>query len=173
VPVAIALISGASSYELPWGNIMAASVIVTVPLIVLVLIFQRAIVSGLTAGAVRAAVTGGFGRSIAAASRRDLPSVWGRWRATPGGGVSMLANEVARSGEPGRKVGRVGSTSRRMVAVSSSKGRCAGKHVTSPAGPRGQCSSFRCSMIVRLRQDRRRGDCRRRPPRSGVQVEIE
>jgi trehalose/maltose transport system permease protein len=53
VPVAIALISGASTYELPWGNIMAASVIVTVPLIVLVLIFQRAIVSGLTAGAVK------------------------------------------------------------------------------------------------------------------------
>jgi trehalose/maltose transport system permease protein len=53
VPVAIALISGASSYELPWGNIMAASVIVTVPLIVLVLIFQRRIVSGLTAGAVK------------------------------------------------------------------------------------------------------------------------
>jgi len=53
VPVAIALISGASSYELPWGNIMAASVIVTVPLIVLVLFFQRRIVSGLTAGAVK------------------------------------------------------------------------------------------------------------------------
>ena len=53
VPVAIALISGASSHELPWGNIMAASVIVTVPLIVLVLIFQRRIVSGLTAGAVK------------------------------------------------------------------------------------------------------------------------
>ncbi|UDM17218.1 carbohydrate ABC transporter permease [Vogesella sp. XCS3] len=53
VPVAIALISGASSYELPWGNIMAASVTVTVPLIVLVLIFQRQIVSGLTAGAVK------------------------------------------------------------------------------------------------------------------------
>ncbi len=53
VPVAIALISGASSYELPWGNIMAASVIVTVPLIILVLIFQRRIVSGLTAGAVK------------------------------------------------------------------------------------------------------------------------
>jgi len=53
VPVAIALISGASSYELPWGNIMAASVVVTVPLIVLVLIFQRRIVSGLTAGAVK------------------------------------------------------------------------------------------------------------------------
>jgi trehalose/maltose transport system permease protein len=53
VPVAIALISGASQYELPWGNIMAASVVVTVPLIVLVLIFQRRIVSGLTAGAVK------------------------------------------------------------------------------------------------------------------------
>lgn len=53
VPVAIALISGASQHELPWGNIMAASVIVTVPLIVLVLIFQRRIVSGLTAGAVK------------------------------------------------------------------------------------------------------------------------
>jgi trehalose/maltose transport system permease protein len=53
VPVAIALISGASSFELPWGNIMAASVIVTVPLIVLVLIFQRRIVSGHTAGAVK------------------------------------------------------------------------------------------------------------------------
>lgn len=53
VPVAIALISGASSHELPWGNIMAASVIVTLPLLILVLIFQRRIVSGLTAGAVK------------------------------------------------------------------------------------------------------------------------
>lgn len=53
VPVAIALISGASTHELPWGNIMAASVIVTVPLIVLVLVFQRRIVAGLTAGAVK------------------------------------------------------------------------------------------------------------------------
>lgn len=53
VPVAIALISGAGQYELPWGTIMAASVIVTVPLIVMVLIFQRRIVSGLTAGAVK------------------------------------------------------------------------------------------------------------------------
>jgi trehalose/maltose transport system permease protein len=53
VPVAIALISGATAFELPWGNIMAASVIVTVPLIILVLIFQRRIVSGLTAGAVK------------------------------------------------------------------------------------------------------------------------
>ena len=53
VPVAIALISGASEFELPWGNIMAASVLVTVPVIVLVLIFQRKIVAGLTAGAVK------------------------------------------------------------------------------------------------------------------------
>ena len=53
VPVAIALISGGSQFELPWGQIMAASVIVTVPLVVLVLVFQRRIVSGLTAGAVK------------------------------------------------------------------------------------------------------------------------
>lgn len=53
VPVAIALITGASEYELPWGNIMAASAIVTVPLIVLVLVFQRRLVAGLTAGAVK------------------------------------------------------------------------------------------------------------------------
>ncbi|WP_343079934.1 carbohydrate ABC transporter permease [Ostreiculturibacter nitratireducens] len=53
VPVAIALLSGASQYETPWGTIMAASVIVTVPLVVLVLIFQRKIVAGLTAGGVK------------------------------------------------------------------------------------------------------------------------
>jgi trehalose/maltose transport system permease protein len=53
VPVAIALISGATQFDIPWGNIMAASVVVTVPLIVLVMIFQRRIVSGLTAGAVK------------------------------------------------------------------------------------------------------------------------
>lgn len=53
VPVAIALITGASQFELPWGNIMAASVIVTLPLIVLVLVFQRRLVAGLTAGAVK------------------------------------------------------------------------------------------------------------------------
>jgi trehalose/maltose transport system permease protein len=53
VPVAIALISGRSEFEIPWGNIMAASVIVTLPLVMLVLIFQRKIVSGLTAGAVK------------------------------------------------------------------------------------------------------------------------
>ncbi|MDQ7260992.1 carbohydrate ABC transporter permease [Paracoccus sp. PS-1] len=53
VPVAIGLLSGASEQEIPWGPIMAASVIVTVPLIVLVLIFQRKIVAGLTAGGVK------------------------------------------------------------------------------------------------------------------------
>ena len=53
VPVAIAMLSGGSQHELPWGPIMAASVIVTVPLIVLVLIFQRRIVAGLTAGGVK------------------------------------------------------------------------------------------------------------------------
>ncbi|QFI69256.1 carbohydrate ABC transporter permease [Sinorhizobium alkalisoli] len=53
VPVAIALLSGSSNFEIPWGNIMAASVIVTVPLVVLVLIFQRRIISGLTAGGVK------------------------------------------------------------------------------------------------------------------------
>ena len=53
VPVSISLISGASKYDIPWGNIMAASVLVTLPLVVLVLIFQKKIVSGLTAGAVK------------------------------------------------------------------------------------------------------------------------
>jgi trehalose/maltose transport system permease protein len=53
VPVAIALMSGASGYELPWGAIMAASVIVTVPVIALVFAFQHRIVAGLTAGAVK------------------------------------------------------------------------------------------------------------------------
>ena len=53
VPVSISLITGATAYEVPWGSIMAASVVVTVPLIVLVLVFQRKIVSGLTAGAVK------------------------------------------------------------------------------------------------------------------------
>ncbi|WP_206955430.1 carbohydrate ABC transporter permease [Trinickia acidisoli] len=53
VPVAITMVGGASSFELPWGTIMAASVIVTVPLVALVLVFQRHIVSGLTAGAIK------------------------------------------------------------------------------------------------------------------------
>jgi trehalose/maltose transport system permease protein len=53
VPVAIALLSGASAYELPWGAIMAAAVVVTVPIVSLALLFQRHIVSGLLAGATK------------------------------------------------------------------------------------------------------------------------
>lgn len=40
-------------YEIPWGTIFAASTIVTLPLVVLVLLFQRKIIAGLTAGAVK------------------------------------------------------------------------------------------------------------------------
>jgi trehalose/maltose transport system permease protein len=40
-------------FEIPWGQIMAATVIVTLPLIVLALVFQRCILAGLTAGAVK------------------------------------------------------------------------------------------------------------------------
>ncbi|WP_377298288.1 carbohydrate ABC transporter permease [Rhizobium sp. SGZ-381] len=53
VPVAIGLIAGTSRYEYPFGQIMAASVTVTLPLIAVVLVFQRRIVAGLTAGAVK------------------------------------------------------------------------------------------------------------------------
>jgi trehalose/maltose transport system permease protein len=53
VPVGISMLSGNSEHEVPWGLIMAASVIVTVPLIVLVLLFQRKIIAGLTAGGVK------------------------------------------------------------------------------------------------------------------------
>jgi multiple sugar transport system permease protein len=53
VPAAIAFFTGSSQFEQPTGSIAAASVVVTVPVIVLVLFFQRRIVSGLTAGAVK------------------------------------------------------------------------------------------------------------------------
>jgi trehalose/maltose transport system permease protein len=53
VPVAIALFSGTVAREQPFGEIMAAAIVVTVPLIALVLIFQNRIVEGLTAGAVK------------------------------------------------------------------------------------------------------------------------
>ena len=53
VPVAMSLMSGASSHELPWANLMAASVTVTLPLLVLVIIFQKRIVAGITTGAVK------------------------------------------------------------------------------------------------------------------------
>ncbi|HEY5894444.1 MAG TPA: carbohydrate ABC transporter permease [Chthoniobacterales bacterium] len=53
VPVAISQFSGTSSYEQPWGSIMAGSMAVTIPLIILVIVFQYRIVAGLTAGAVK------------------------------------------------------------------------------------------------------------------------
>ncbi|MFP3360568.1 carbohydrate ABC transporter permease, partial [Planococcus sp. SIMBA_143] len=40
-------------YTIPWGEISAATVVVTVPLVIMVLIFQRRIVSGLTSGSVK------------------------------------------------------------------------------------------------------------------------
>ncbi|MGE0157777.1 MAG: carbohydrate ABC transporter permease [Gemmatimonadales bacterium] len=51
VPVAIALLRG--RYQIPWGEILAASVVASVPVALLVLFLQRRIVSGLTAGAVK------------------------------------------------------------------------------------------------------------------------
>ncbi|MBV9327176.1 MAG: carbohydrate ABC transporter permease [Chloroflexi bacterium] len=45
--------STAGGFQIPWGQIQAATVLVTIPLIVLVLIFQRRILAGLTAGAVK------------------------------------------------------------------------------------------------------------------------
>jgi ABC-type glycerol-3-phosphate transport system permease component len=51
VPVAIALFRG--QYQVPWGQVLAAAVVASVPVAVVVLAFQRRIVSGLTAGAVK------------------------------------------------------------------------------------------------------------------------
>ncbi|MCF3138278.1 carbohydrate ABC transporter permease [Paenarthrobacter sp. AR 02] len=53
VPVAIAFFSGTSEFDQPLGTISAASVIITVPLVILVLLCQKRIVSGMTAGAVK------------------------------------------------------------------------------------------------------------------------
>ncbi len=53
VPAAIAFFTGSSRYELPTGSIAAASVVVTIPVMIMVLAFQRRIVAGLTAGAVK------------------------------------------------------------------------------------------------------------------------
>lgn len=52
-PVAIASFAGASEFTVPWGDISAGAVIVTVPLVALVIFFQRRIISGLTSGAVK------------------------------------------------------------------------------------------------------------------------
>jgi multiple sugar transport system permease protein len=53
VPAAIALFPGVSQFTQPIGDIAAAAVVVTVPVMLLVLLFQRRIVAGLTAGAVK------------------------------------------------------------------------------------------------------------------------
>lgn len=53
VPVAIALFTGEVAHQEPFGEIMAAAILVTIPLVGLVLIFQQKIVAGLTAGAVK------------------------------------------------------------------------------------------------------------------------
>ena len=52
-PVAISQFTGSSQFEVPLGTQSAASVVVAIPLIVLVLLFQKRIVAGLTAGAVK------------------------------------------------------------------------------------------------------------------------
>jgi trehalose/maltose transport system permease protein len=55
VPIAIVTFTGksGSTFQVPWGQIMAATIVVTVPLIVMTLILQRRILAGLTAGAVK------------------------------------------------------------------------------------------------------------------------
>lgn len=53
IPVAAAQLGGASVFEIPYGPIAAATVLGTLPLVLLVLFFQRKIVQGLTAGAVK------------------------------------------------------------------------------------------------------------------------
>jgi multiple sugar transport system permease protein len=53
VPAAIAQFPGVSQFTTPIGDIAAAAVVVTVPVMILVLLFQRRIVAGLTAGAVK------------------------------------------------------------------------------------------------------------------------
>ena len=53
VPAAIAYFTGSTQFEIPYGTITAASVTISVPLIILVLLFQKRIVAGLTAGAVK------------------------------------------------------------------------------------------------------------------------
>jgi trehalose/maltose transport system permease protein len=53
VPVAMALFSGTVARQEPFGEIMAASVVVTIPLLILIYFFQKRLVEGLTAGAVK------------------------------------------------------------------------------------------------------------------------
>jgi multiple sugar transport system permease protein len=52
-PAAIAFFSGASQFETPVGSIAAAGLVITIPIIIFVFVFQRRIVAGLTSGAVK------------------------------------------------------------------------------------------------------------------------
>ncbi|MFQ5905311.1 MAG: carbohydrate ABC transporter permease, partial [bacterium] len=52
IPVGIALFQGLHG-EIPWGNIMAASTLTTIPVVILTVMFQRHIIQGLTRGAVK------------------------------------------------------------------------------------------------------------------------
>jgi len=53
IPVAAAQLSGASAFEIPYGPLAAATILGTFPLVLLVLFFQRQMIQGLTAGAVK------------------------------------------------------------------------------------------------------------------------
>jgi multiple sugar transport system permease protein len=53
VPAALSFFTGASQFQSPVTSIMAAAVVVTIPVVIIVLVFQRRIVAGLTAGAVK------------------------------------------------------------------------------------------------------------------------
>jgi multiple sugar transport system permease protein len=53
VPAAIAFFTGSTQFEQPIGTIAAASVLISIPLVLVVMLFQRRIVAGLTAGAVK------------------------------------------------------------------------------------------------------------------------
>jgi multiple sugar transport system permease protein len=54
IPIAVAQIGGATEFEIPYGPIAAATMISTLPLMLIVLVFQRKIIQGLTSGAVKA-----------------------------------------------------------------------------------------------------------------------
>lgn len=53
VPVAVANFTGSTQFEIPLGTISAASVVITIPLVTAVIVFQKRIVAGMTAGAVK------------------------------------------------------------------------------------------------------------------------
>lgn len=53
IPVAVAKIGGSSVFEIPYGAIASATIVGTLPLVILVLIFQKRIIQGITAGAIK------------------------------------------------------------------------------------------------------------------------